>query len=288
MVPLPRMNGTLAIPKTPGPVDPELMSAINPVYSYQALGTYTVSLKVTDNLGSTDSTSQEIRITQLPRVIAVFGASTNGREVTFKDASYADSEIVRRTWDFGDGTDTITRAQTDTVFTYTYPASDGEFLATLTIEDAENNISTRTERIRIVAEQQSPDVDFSIIPRGRSVQFTNLSENTTTPLVTWDFGDGSTSDLNSLTHTYTEPGLYAVRLTVVNDGGEGLEGRMVKVVRVEANEPPEALFSVVVGEPVQFQNDSRDPDSEDGPKVLRWRFWRWEYDLQKRTRNINL
>lgn len=35
----------------------------------------------------------------------------------------------------------------------------------------------------------------------------------------WEFGDGTTSTLENPVHTYTQPGVYTVTLTVSGDGG---------------------------------------------------------------------
>lgn len=57
------------------------------------------------------------------------------------------------------------------------------------------------------------------------VNFTNLSTGGTNWL--WTFGDGSTSSLeNPLTHTYTSPGFYTVKLTTTNLVGSDTEKKI--------------------------------------------------------------
>lgn len=51
------------------------------------------------------------------------------------------------------------------------------------------------------------------------VQFNDLSENVAQSWF-WDFGDGNTSEEQNPVHTYTEPGIYTVALTVTNTLGE--------------------------------------------------------------------
>lgn len=66
-----------------------------------------------------------------------------------------------------------------------------------------------------------PDVEFTAAPRygqGQlTVQFTNTTVvwTDTKMLYIWDFGDGTSSTLESPTHTYTAPGLYSVELIAV-------------------------------------------------------------------------
>ena len=55
-----------------------------------------------------------------------------------------------------------------------------------------------------------------------AVQFTDTSIGTPTAWL-WEFGDGETSALQNPSHTYTEPGLYTVTLTVTNAYGSDTE-----------------------------------------------------------------
>lgn len=71
------------------------------------------------------------------------------------------------------------------------------------------------------------------------VTLTNTSCNAT--VFHWDFGDGTTSDLENPGKTYTAPGNYTVTLTVTNTacGSSDTETRMIRVVGY-----PEASFAL--------------------------------------------
>ena len=56
--------------------------------------------------------------------------------------------------------------------------------------------------------------DFSFVPNGLQVQFTDQSVNSNN--VTWDFGDGSTSLLPQPTHSYLQAGVYSVNLIAMD------------------------------------------------------------------------
>jgi PKD repeat protein len=61
-----------------------------------------------------------------------------------------------------------------------------------------------------------------------SVAFTNLSSGDITS-ITWDFGDGTTSNEESPSHTYAMAGEYTVTLTVVTSEGEYVMTRTIQV-----------------------------------------------------------
>ncbi|MBX7244120.1 MAG: PKD domain-containing protein [Candidatus Sumerlaeaceae bacterium] len=81
----------------------------------------------------------------------------------------------------------------------------------------------------------------------------------------WDFGDGAGSSLPNPPHTYTEPGPYLARLTVMDNGGASAsQGVLVKAVA--PNIPPVAVASASPSSgpaplDVTFRADgSHDPD----------------------------
>lgn len=75
-------------------------------------------------------------------------------------------------------------------------------------------------------------------PAPLTVQFTDRSNGA--PLTwSWDFGDGTTSTLQTPTHTYTAAGTYVVKLTVGNFDGSDSTTRTVVVSNVSA---PTAAF----------------------------------------------
>ncbi|MFO7864147.1 MAG: FISUMP domain-containing protein [Salinivirgaceae bacterium] len=66
------------------------------------------------------------------------------------------------------------------------------------------------------------EVDQTNIAEGEPVSFTDQSANDPTSW-SWDFGDGSTSNEASPSHTYNSVGSYSIELTVSNDYGSHTE-----------------------------------------------------------------
>lgn len=72
---------------------------------------------------------------------------------------------------------------------------------------------------------EDPKADFgvsnSVAFIGQELQFTYQSNGATA--FAWDFGDGSTSDLENPTHSYSAPGLFTVSLTITSPAGNATE-----------------------------------------------------------------
>lgn len=81
----------------------------------------------------------------------------------------------------------------------------------------------------------------------------------------WDFGDGSTSDLQNPTHIYFRDGKYTVTFTVTDDDGDSGE-HTIKIYVIE-NIPPVATASASCTEgdkplKVEFTGEGKDPDGK--------------------------
>jgi PKD repeat protein len=132
----------------------------NPTHTYQASGSFTVTLTVTDNEGgtSTCTTTAEIGPAEnQPPVCDANGpySGTVGQPVSFDGSGSNDPDgtIDSYAWDFGDGsTDTGSNP------THTYQTS-GSFTVTLTVTDNQGASSTctTTAEIQGTGDNQPPD-----------------------------------------------------------------------------------------------------------------------------------
>jgi PKD repeat protein/Zn-dependent protease len=117
-------------------------------------------------------------------------------------------------WEFGDGA--ISTMQNPT---HTY-LSNGEYTVSLTVT---NQYGSDTKTVAdFIRAGYPPEANFSASPvygnNPLTVSFTDLSKNTPAEWK-WDFDDGATSTAQNPVHTYTQAGIYDVRLKVSNHFG---------------------------------------------------------------------
>jgi PKD repeat protein len=90
------------------------------------------------------------------------------------------------------------------------------------------------QRIANVLPRPMASFVFSNTRNSNVVQFTDTSTNSPTSY-SWDFGDGTTSNLPNPSHTYDSPSIYTVKLTVANSSGSGYCVNSVKSCSVTAS-----------------------------------------------------
>ncbi|HRO48285.1 PKD domain-containing protein [Agriterribacter sp.] len=142
-------------------------------------------------------------------------------EVILKDASIAENNTITSWhWDFGDG-QTLTKTSGGLVqHQYENP---GNYYVKLTITDA-GGCSSSTASYGKAVSVNGPKAAFSLaqgnnVPLNTNIIFYNSTNTYGADNVQyqWDFGDGSAPG-NSYyeSHTYTQPGTYAIQLTATD------------------------------------------------------------------------
>ncbi|MCG8461712.1 MAG: PKD domain-containing protein, partial [Holophagales bacterium] len=173
--------------------------------------------------------------------VARFSASPrNGPsplEVTFSDESLGD--IVTRAWDF-DGDGMVDLSTTATSVSHTY--ADGSHTVCLTVSGGQgSDTECRPHYISVAA---PPVADFSAAPTSGvaplSVTFSDLSTGEVDERRwSFDFDSDPSFDLvttePTVTHTYTGPGTFSVRLQVEGPGGQG---EVVRANYITVDAPP--------------------------------------------------
>ncbi|HWQ65909.1 MAG TPA: PKD domain-containing protein [Methanospirillum sp.] len=193
----------------------------SPVHVYKTPGTYSVSLTVSSQDGTSDTELKIgfITVVSQGEIVADFtGDPISGATplmVQFTDLSTGTPTMWA--WDFGDGS---TGVVADPVHIYEKP---GNYTVSLTASDqfGLSNKKVRTNYITVV-NQGDLVADFTGEPSNGDYPLTVLFSDRSVgkPLAwSWDFGDGFTDGTQNPVHVYQQPGLYTVALTIADENG---------------------------------------------------------------------
>jgi PKD repeat protein len=192
----------------------------SPSHTFTAAGTYDVTLRVTNDGGTSPPATVTIRI--YPVINASFTApatADSGQSVAFDNTSTG-TDGATYEWDFGDGT-TSTLAEPNKTFSHLGP-NDRDYVVRLTVRNPGGAVSTVEHTITV--HPVDPRADFTFSGNGTgNITFTYRATSGAGVPATyaWDFGDGSTgTGANPPTHDFEDDeGPFDVTLTVTNDGG---------------------------------------------------------------------
>jgi gliding motility-associated-like protein len=203
----------------------------NPSHTYATAGTYTVTLNVTSAAGCAtvnNTATRTVIVNPLPT--SDFNAVLPGcvtRDITFNDASVANAgTLVKWTWNFGDGPNTILTTGGSTTHAY---ANTGTFNVTLQVESSKGCVSTVTTKPIVI--NVLPDANFTTpeaCVNDVAAQFTDNSTVSPGSVTSWlwNFGDANanagnpnTSTLQNGTHHFTVAGSYTVQLIAYSNQG---------------------------------------------------------------------
>lgn len=204
----------------------------SPSHTYNAAGVYTATLIASNSGGSSQPKSATITVTNtLKPPVAAFSASpTSGNPpltVTFTDQST--ESPTSWSWNFGDGTTSTIQGPT-----HTY-SSAGVYTVTLIASNSDGSSAPKTATITVTEALKPPVAAFSAAPTTGTppltVTFTDQSIGLPTSW-SWNFGDGTNSNVQNPTHTYYGVGTYTVSLIATNSGGSNSSSSIVNVTAV--------------------------------------------------------
>ena len=193
--------------------------------AYITPGVWSAQLVVTDDSGVLNATAKDdmtIRVNHTPVAEAGPAIETERLYVEFdaSGSSDADGDALIYRWDFGDGSGP---AYGETV-THIYPRA-GIFPVTLRVDDGTGLANARAIDATTVTIKSRPVADAGgnrDVCSGEPILFdasASADPDGGLLLYSWDFGDGSGSDLINPTKTYERPGVYPVTLRVRNETG---------------------------------------------------------------------
>jgi PKD repeat protein len=206
------------------------------VYSNE--GWYWVRLKIKDNTGTcTNDYYQWIKVGN-PDCYLYYNYYPTGDNCYQFNAYYSDTSYW--TWDFGDG---YYSSSQNPAHCY---SSDGVYKIKITATRSDYGC-TQTDSFNIIVNSIGCTPDFTDSINGNTVSFTNTSARGTQ--FWWDFGDYSSTDSVSPTHTYTNPGLYEVWLWLYDSVYQCSEWTMKRIMVGEVNCNASFSYQQVPGMP---------------------------------------
>ncbi len=207
-------------------------------HRYHNVGSYVVTLTVTNDRGTTDKATAFVNVTAGQSPTASFSFSPSSPEVlqqVFFNASASTAapgrSIVSYDWTFGDG-----GTASGVTVTHRF-ATPGSWNVVLTVTDDVGKTGTTAQSITL-GPDLVPTADFTYSPTAPTVGSTinfdaRLSQppaGRTLARYEWNFGNGVTAEGERVSHRYTAAGTYSVVLTVYDN--TGAKKSVVKTVSV--------------------------------------------------------
>jgi gliding motility-associated-like protein len=239
--------------------DGNTSSLQNPLHVYNALGTYTVSLTVSNGV-CTHSTQQAINIVnEKANFIADNDTVCKNSPVNFSSININAANISTWQWNFGDGSSATTTSSASHAYT-----AAGEYTVSLIITDVLGCNDTMSTNITVNGATAffSSNVQSACIGNG-NVLFTDASSTDGVhPIVKkiWNYGDGVIDSASSppYAHLYTIAGNYNVSLTVTDAYGcsdifTSPSAIVIAQPKADFNSPD---TNSCIGKPINFINTS--------------------------------
>ena len=201
----------------------------NPTHIYDEDGMYTVILVVSNACGTSEFS---MLVNVVSSVTAGFSAnSTAGcADLVVEYSDNSTSNATSWMWNFPGGNPSSSTDQNPTV---TYSQA-GTYDASLMVANAE--YSDDISFTNYISVTDIPNADFNFDISMLNVDFTNSTVNGVSYF--WDFGDNTTSVLDSPEHVYDAEGIYQVMLIATNSCGPD-----TTIIEVNVSALPTANFS---------------------------------------------
>jgi len=213
-------------------------------HRYNSAGTFTVKVTATDINGLSGSATQTVTVAvNQPPACTLSVAPTSGLAplpvTATGSCSDPEKALSSTLLDFGDGT-----TQTSPSGPHTYTNA-GTFTVTLTGTDAVGQKSTATQSVT-VGSNTAPSCTLTVNPTSGIVPLpitatgncVDAENNISTTVL--DFGDATTVNAASGTHTYNAAGTFTVKVTATD--ALGLSGSASQTVTVTVNNFPQGVF----------------------------------------------
>ncbi|MGB1263211.1 MAG: PKD domain-containing protein [Cognaticolwellia sp.] len=214
----------------------------SPVHTYSQSGTYSVTLQVTDEAGTSAQSILTVSVTDLKATITHTAIDLT---VSFFSAATGGTGDKTYLWHFGDDNRSTIANPTHT---YSTP---GTYDVTLTVTDEDGTVVITDLTLQVT----NLKAEISHAINDLTVNFAGSTSGGQGEMsYSWDFGDGSTSTSPSPTHTYNTAGNYTINLMVVDENNATAQSS----VSITISAP------TVIAPPIITTPDDADAPSESG------------------------
>lgn len=131
------------------------------------------------------------------------------------------------------------------------PSMSGDYICIISLDGESREATTSV----VVYPQAVPSFDANNVCLGQPMQFTGTAPGINQANFTWDFGDGQNGSGQNVSHVYSQPGNYQVKLVVTNPNGS-CPGEITQTMTVNAQPVADASGSettVVYGSSAQLR-----------------------------------
>jgi len=230
--------------------DDVTLHGVAPSHTFSVPGVYTVTLTVTDGVGSWSMDVMTVTVRDITSPVPDAGPDLTVdevTEVTFDGAASSDNVgITDCTWTFNDGTGEITLQGIAPSHIFTVP---GVYTVTLTATDAVglSSADTMTVTVRDITSpsadagpDQTVDEDAFVTLDGRG-----SGDNVGIVNWTWTFTDGTSFTFHDiqLTHQFNTPGVFVVTMELKDAAGNAATDTLTVTV-TNVNDLPVILSEV--------------------------------------------
>jgi len=240
----------------------------NPTHVYDSLGTFDVTLFVTDGHGCKDTLAKKAVITTVKPTVA-FDFLTDSVAVCaplfVRMQNTSVNTVAPYTWDYGDGNQsTFTNGKN----LYTAP---GYYRVVLTAQDSHGCVDSAVHHVNILG--YSGAFTYTPLQGCKPLTVTFTSSTTNVASMTWDFSDGYTATQagGTITHTYDHAGSYTPKVLFRDANGCKALSEGLDEIKVDAVEP-----DFYADAPCQFNTVTlRDTTHTYFSPVV---IWHWTFD----------